>query len=381
MADTSGTLRVPAADWPRARKGLCGAPTAFFVGLRRRLHRRVYFADPLALDGAAKARSPRPTPGVLLLPQDEGSLLEWLADARPSNDGSDQARAPTPRLGTGEPRRCRRAGGHRSGAVNRTPLVGTRGSGQRLQSVPAPHRAPQPRLPRSEVIDLQNGTTNVAPSSPSSARRRDAPAPPAGLPWASPRPHGRPRVRRPKDRTTGHVPRLGEMSSAAFRCEPGIRLSRRGYETGTLDRDAGLLQVHRPGGHARDEASRPFVVPNQPVVGVTFHDLGYATPGRGLPAPTSACGVRGRARPTVGSPFGEATQHPRRSRAACAIGLYCGSDPRRHHSPGTSPVDGRRVGDQRLIHPAPGQPRCAGQGLALHPSGPLAALASGREDA
>jgi hypothetical protein len=132
---------------------------------------------------------------------------------------------------------------------------------------------------------------------------------------------------------------------------------------------------------AQDEGSRPFVVPNQPVVGVTFHEAtAYAT-ARGARLPRSderVWAVRGPERRPYpwGSPFGEGNANTREEVLGrpCAVGLYL-----RDRTPeGVSDLAGNvaewmadEVGDQRLIHPgAWDQPSMAAwaKALALYPA-------------
>lgn len=132
---------------------------------------------------------------------------------------------------------------------------------------------------------------------------------------------------------------------------------------------------------AQDEASRPFVVPNQPVVGITFHEAcAYATAsGARLPRSDERVWVcRGRERRPYpwGSPFGEGNANTREEVLGrpCAVGLYL-----RDRTPeGVCDLAGNaaewmadEVGDQRLIHPgAWDQPSMAAwaKALALQPA-------------
>lgn len=131
---------------------------------------------------------------------------------------------------------------------------------------------------------------------------------------------------------------------------------------------------------ADDEASRPFVVPNHPVVGVTFHEaLAYATAnGARLPRSDERTWVcRGPERRPYpwGSPFGEGNANTREEVLGrpCAVGLYL-----RDRTPeGVSDLAGNvaewmadEIGDQRLIHPgAWDQPSMAAwaKALAIYP--------------
>jgi formylglycine-generating enzyme required for sulfatase activity len=130
---------------------------------------------------------------------------------------------------------------------------------------------------------------------------------------------------------------------------------------------------------AREEASSPFVVPNHPVVGVTFHEASaYATAmGARLPRSDERVWVcRGKERRPYpwGSPFGEGNANTREEVLGrpCAVGLYL-----RDRTPdGVCDLAGNvaewmadEVGDQRLIHPgAWDQPSMAAwaKALALH---------------
>ena len=113
--------------------------------------------------------------------------------------------------------------------------------------------------------------------------------------------------------------------------------------------------------HARDEASRQFVVPNQPVVGITFWEASaYATAnGVRLPRRDERLWVcRGHERRPYpwGSPFGDGNANTREEVLGrpCAVGLYV-----RDRTPeGVTDLAGNvgewladEVGDQRLIHP------------------------------
>lgn len=133
--------------------------------------------------------------------------------------------------------------------------------------------------------------------------------------------------------------------------------------------------------HAQDDASRQFVVPNHPVVGVTFWEASaYATASRvRLPRSDERVWVcRGRERRPYpwGSPFGEGNANTREEVLGrpCAVGLYL-----RDRTPdGVTDLAGNvaewmadEVGDQRLIHPgAWDQPSMAAwaKALALYPT-------------
>ncbi|MEQ1501707.1 MAG: SUMF1/EgtB/PvdO family nonheme iron enzyme [Myxococcota bacterium] len=132
--------------------------------------------------------------------------------------------------------------------------------------------------------------------------------------------------------------------------------------------------------HAQDVASRPFVVPNQPVVGVTFWEAQAYAAAHGARLPRSdervwACRGRERRPYPWGSPFGEGNANTREEVLGrpCAVGLYL-----RDRTPdGVADLAGNvaewmadEVGDQRLIHPgAWDQPSMAAwaKALALYP--------------
>lgn len=113
--------------------------------------------------------------------------------------------------------------------------------------------------------------------------------------------------------------------------------------------------------HAQGEDSKQFVVPNHPVVGITFWEAcAYAT-ANGVRLPRRdervwACRGRERRPYPWGSPFGEGNANTREEvlGRACAVGLY-----RRDRTPeGVTDLAGNvaewladEVGDQRLIHP------------------------------
>ncbi|MCB9687296.1 MAG: hypothetical protein H6738_14175 [Alphaproteobacteria bacterium] len=69
-------------DWAeRVSAGFCGAPTAFFVGLREDgSPRRIYFAAPgVPFDAAQKTSlADAHSRWLLYLPHDDGTYLEWL---------------------------------------------------------------------------------------------------------------------------------------------------------------------------------------------------------------------------------------------------------------------------------------------------------------
>lgn len=131
--------------------------------------------------------------------------------------------------------------------------------------------------------------------------------------------------------------------------------------------------------HAKDPASAPFTVANQPVVGVTLHEaLAYAAAhGARLPRSDERVWVcRGREKRPYpwGSPFGEGNANTREEVLGrpCAVGLYL-----KDRTPeGVSDLAGNvaewmadDVGGQRLVHPgAWDQPSMAAwaKALALH---------------
>jgi hypothetical protein len=130
-----------------------------------------------------------------------------------------------------------------------------------------------------------------------------------------------------------------------------------------------------------EEANRPYVVPNQPVVGVTYWEASaYATASSArLPrSEERAWASRGRERRPYpwGSPFGESNANTREEVLGrpCAVGLYL-----RDRTPeGVTDLAGNVAewladegGDQRLIHPgAWDQPSMAAwaKALALYPA-------------
>lgn len=132
--------------------------------------------------------------------------------------------------------------------------------------------------------------------------------------------------------------------------------------------------------HAKAESSRSFVVPNHPVVGVTFWEAqAYATAhGARLPRSDERVWViRGRQRRPYpwGEPFREGHANTKEEvlRRPCAVGLYL-----RDCTPeGVCDLAGNvaewmadDLGDQRLIHPgAWDQPSMASwaKAVALHP--------------
>lgn len=112
---------------------------------------------------------------------------------------------------------------------------------------------------------------------------------------------------------------------------------------------------------SQEESARPFVVPNQPVVAITFHEaLAYATAsGARLPRSDERMWVaRGKERRPYpwGSPFGEGNANTREEVLGrpCAVGLYL-----RDATPeGVTDLAGNvaewmadDLGDQRLVHP------------------------------
>ncbi|MEQ1566253.1 MAG: SUMF1/EgtB/PvdO family nonheme iron enzyme [Myxococcota bacterium] len=132
---------------------------------------------------------------------------------------------------------------------------------------------------------------------------------------------------------------------------------------------------------AADPSSQPFVVPNQPVVGVTFHEaVAYATANAArLPRSDERAWVcRGPERRPYpwGSPFGDGNANTREEVLGrpCAVGLYL-----RDRTPeGVCDLAGNVAewmadegGDQRLVHPgAWDQPSMAAwaKALALYPA-------------
>ncbi|MEZ4238884.1 MAG: SUMF1/EgtB/PvdO family nonheme iron enzyme [Myxococcota bacterium] len=133
--------------------------------------------------------------------------------------------------------------------------------------------------------------------------------------------------------------------------------------------------------HVADDGSQPYVVANQPVVGVTFWEASaYATSQKArLPRSDERVWVcRGRERRPYpwGSPFGEGNANTREEVLGrpCAVGLYL-----RDTTPeGVTDLAGNVAewmadegGDQRLIHPgAWDQPSMAAwaKALALYPA-------------
>lgn len=131
--------------------------------------------------------------------------------------------------------------------------------------------------------------------------------------------------------------------------------------------------------HAKDAASAPFTVANQPVVGVTLHEAtAYATAhGARLPRSDERVWVcRGKEKRPYpwGSPFGEGNANTREEVLGrpCAVGLYV-----KDRTPdGVTDLAGNvaewmadDVGGQRLVHPgAWDQPSMAAwaKALALH---------------
>lgn len=128
--------------------------------------------------------------------------------------------------------------------------------------------------------------------------------------------------------------------------------------------------------HAESEASRPFVVPNQPVVGVTLHEATAYAAAHGARLPRSdertwVCRGKERRPYPWGSPFGEGNANTREEVLGrpCAVGLYL-----RDRTPeGVADLAGNvaewmadEVGDQRLVHPgAWDQPSMAAWAKAL----------------
>ena len=135
--------------------------------------------------------------------------------------------------------------------------------------------------------------------------------------------------------------------------------------------------------HAHHESSRPFVIPNQPVVGVTFWEASAYATAQGARLPRSdervwVCRGQERRPYPWGSPFGEGNANTREEvlNRPCAVGLYL-----RDQTPeGVSDLAGNVAewmadegGDQRLIHPgAWDQPSMAAwaKALALYPRTP-----------
>jgi formylglycine-generating enzyme required for sulfatase activity len=201
---------------------------------------------------------------------------------------------------------------------------------------------------------------------------------------------GDPRLRRPKDpdywvKVTGSE--MGDITIARFpvtNAEFSEWAQGGGYQDAAAWSEEGarwLASCPDPWpAHASQETSRHFVVPNHPVVGVTFWEAqAYATAhGARLPRQDERRAViRGRERRPYpwGEPFREGHANTREEvlNRPCAVGLYL-----RDRTPeGVSDLAGNvaewmadEVGDQRLAHPgAWDQPSMASwaKAVALHP--------------